>query len=150
MTKADGLNVKDGTITVACDGAGAYEILAEIDLSAAECAGLKLHSDGACFTSIAYDKTLKKLVLDRINSRKNLAPHYNKKYLSEDFDLKNNVLKLGIFVDGPIIEIFAQDGLYLASALSYPKFENQAKIEIFSQNGSASAKKLMIYPLMLP
>jgi len=125
-----------------------YELVIDIDTGTAERTGIKIHSDGQKhFTSIAYDKALKKLIIDRANSYPDLAPFYNKTYLSECFELCDNILKLHVFVDGPIVEVFTQDGLQVATVLSYSKLDTQKKIEFFADNGNAAASNIILYRL---
>lgn len=136
-------SVKD----LSCKPMAAFEIKAEIDVGTSSTAGIRLHSNGRSFTSLAYDTGSKKLVLDRTKSFAALAPHYNKAFSSQEFELQGNSLKLHIFVDGPVIEVFAQDGLHVATALSYFQADDQTKIELFAEGGSAVVKKLVVYEL---
>lgn len=112
-----------------------YEIEAEFDTKSSSVFGFNLLVGSGRKLVISYDPKTANLVIDRTQCTdfyKNAD--YQKKFsklISAPVEAVNNVLKLHIYVDKSSVEIFANDGRIVLSALTFPS-ESQTGIEIFS------------------
>jgi len=131
-----------------CVKGRAVEIIAEVEIENNE----KFSIDVLCSedsnekTSIIYDAVTQMLTVDRsISSLSKLTHHTN---LSCKHSLnENNILKLHIFIDQSIIEIFA-DYTDCISTKVYPTLEESDGIYISSLNGEkVNIKLLNIYKI---
>ena len=122
--------------------ANAYEIEAEIKPENAQRVGLKLAKNGAQETIIQY--TNGKLQLDR---RKSGNVTFSDRFSSiEEAPLatKNGLIKLRIFVDKEVVEVFANDGERVITDLVFPT-ESTGSIELFAEGGTAEFKTITVW-----
>lgn len=111
------------------------ELDIEIDLAGAEEAGIKILKSGEEETIIGYDAVKEELFFDRTHSG-NIAFH--KDFPSvERVKLKpmDGKIKLHIFIDHSIVEVFANDG---EQAITDQVFttKDEAKVETYSKDGA--------------
>ncbi|MFN7994922.1 MAG: glycoside hydrolase family 32 protein [Bryobacteraceae bacterium] len=113
------------------------EIRAEIDPGSAMQAGLKIRAsaDGREETLVYYDKQARMLVVDR--ARSSTDPSADGKNQSAPFYLGNNEpLRLNLFLDGSVVEIFANDRACLTARI-YPTGAESTGIGLHSSGGAA-------------
>ncbi len=121
------------------DAAGdCIEVLAEIDPHDAPRAGLALRiaPDRSEQTLVYYDREQRMICVDR--SESSTDPSADKKMQSGPFLLgRNEALKLHVFVDGSVMEIFANDRFCLTARV-YPTNPKSTGIALHSSNGNAT------------
>jgi beta-fructofuranosidase len=123
-------------------GGDCLEIQAEIDPGDAQQAGLKLRSapDGSEQTLVYYDRAARRLAVDK--SKSSLNPAADRKMQSGPFDLaKGEPLRLHIFLDGSVIEIFANERACLTARV-YPESPRSTRLGLFSSGGKAKLASL--------
>ena len=114
------------------------EIQAEFDLHHAERAGLVVRAspDGQEQTRVYYDVTLKKLCID--TTRSSLGPHGPKSIEAGPLELATGErLKLRVFIDKSVIEVFANDRQAVARTV-YPTRLDSLSVAAFSTGNSAA------------
>lgn len=114
----------------------------ELDLSKSSRAGLKLlcSPEGREQTVMAYDRKSQKLTVHREQS--SLDPECSKTSFSAHLNLTlGKPLKLHIFLDWSVIEIFANDTICLTSRV-YPTRADSIGVKLFSEGGNALIKSL--------
>ncbi len=125
------------------DAAGdCLEIQAEIDPGDAHQAGLKLRAapDGSEQTLVYYDRAAKLLAVDK--SKSSLNPAADRKMQSGPFDLaRGEPLRLHIFLDGSVIEIFANERACLTARV-YPESPRSQGLGLFANGGKAKVTSL--------
>ena len=122
----------------------AYEIYAELVPGNAQRVGLKLAKSGNEETIIQYVNG--KLQLDR---RKSGDVSFSDRFASvEEAPLspKNGVIKLHIFVDKSVVEVFANDGERVITDLIFPN-EQVGNIELFAEGGTAEFRNVTVWQL---
>jgi beta-fructofuranosidase len=118
------------------------EIQAEIDPGDAQQVGLKLRAalDGSEQTLVYYDRGTKRLAVDKSKSSLNSAA--DRKMQSGPFDLaKGEPLRLHIFLDGSVIEIFANERACLTARV-YPESPRSTGLGLFGSGGKAKLASL--------
>jgi len=113
------------------------EILAEIDPGDAPQAGLKLRAaaDGSEQTLVYYDRPRKLLCVDRSKSSTDSSP--DKAMQSGPFLLgRGEPLRLRIFLDGSVVEIFANDRFCLTARI-YPAGTRSTGLGLYASAGTA-------------
>jgi len=122
-------------------GAGAsgdcLEIRAEIDTGGEAQAGLKLRTapDATEQTLVYYDRVQRLLCVDR--SRSSTDASADRKMQSGPFLLqRGEPLSLHIFLDGSVVEIFANDKFCLTARI-YPAGKRSTGIGLYSTGGAA-------------
>jgi beta-fructofuranosidase len=123
------------------------EIYAEFDPGASEAVGLTVRSspDGKERTSILYDRTARRLVVER--ERSSLSPDVNRGSGGGAFALaEDETLKLRVFLDASVIEIFANDRACLTSRI-YPTRSDSLGIGVFARGGNANLKTLDVWEM---
>lgn len=117
--------------------------------------GIKLRKspNGKEETLVLYDNVNKKLATDKTkssltfkNSRRVFSDTDNRADLIGHFDLKDSSLKLHIFIDKGLIQVYANDQKTITSWV-YPSLEDAKGIEVWAQNGEASIKSLEIWQM---
>ena len=130
------------------DAAGdCLEILAEIDPGGAQQAGLKLRAtpDGSEQTLLYYDRGAKLLAVDK--SKSSLNPAADRKTQSGPFELATGeMLRLHIFLDGSVIEVFANDRACLTARV-YPENPHSLGLGLFSNGGRAKLASLKAWEM---
>lgn len=117
----------------------AYELEMEIAPGSARRVGVRLAKGTDEETVIQYADG--KLQLDRRRSG-NVA--FSKRFASVEeapLSLQNGVIKLRIFVDKSVVEVFANDGERVITDLIFPT-QATGGIELFSEGGTATFSKL--------
>jgi beta-fructofuranosidase len=143
-TPAASLESRQGALSVQGDS---LEIQAEFELGAAEAVGLKvrLAPHGEEQTSIAYDRTNSQLMVER--ERSSLSREADRGAQSGPLALDGNeTLKLHIFLDASVIEIFANDRACLTSRI-YPSRPDSLGLGAFGRGGAARLKTLDVWEM---
>ena len=122
-----------------------YEINATIDIGTAQQFGLKLRAGSNYFTDINYNTNTKHLTLDRSRSGASAGGGFLSAYRTVAEPV-NGKIKLQIYVDNSSIEMFAQDGAYLYTALIFPDTESVG-LEIYSKGGNITVDNMTIHRL---
>lgn len=97
-------------------------------------------------TSIYYDADEKKLTVDTRKSSLRAGP---KTIEAGPFELKaNEPLKLRVFVDKSVVEVFANDGRQAVMRRIYPSRKDSLGVRLFSNGGPASVAKIEAWDMM--
>ncbi len=118
-------------------GGDCLEIQTVIDPGDAQQAGLKLRAapDGSEQTLVYYDRGAKRLAVDKSKSSSNQSA--DRKMQSGPLELaEGEPLRLHIFLDGSVIEIFANDRACLTARV-YPEGARSLGLGLFSIGGKA-------------
>ena len=123
------------------DAAGdCLEILTEIDAGDAPRFGLNIRiaPDRSEQTTIYYDRDARQLCVDRSHSSTDKSA--DRTMQSGPFLLgRDEALKLHVFLDGSVVEIFANDRFVLTARI-YPAGAHSTGISLFEDGGSAQMK----------
>ncbi|MBA7640411.1 Levanase [subsurface metagenome] len=123
------------------------EIIAQFDPEDAKEFGLKVRCapDGTEQTLIFYNNASKSLNVNR--ERSSLTPEVNQYEQGGPFELASDeTLKLHIFMDRSVIEVFANDQVCLTSRI-YPSRTNSLGIGLFARGGSVKLKSIDIWEM---
>jgi len=123
------------------------EILAEFDPGTAGQAGFKVRgaADGAEYTIAGYSRATGTLFTDTRHS--SLNTENTRAVQSGSFSLTGGeMLKLHIFLDGSVMEIFANGRACLIERL-YPTRPDSIGISAFAQGGKAELRSLRVWPV---
>ena len=113
-----------------------FEIILEIDLSSASEAGIIVGKGSVNETLIGYDKTKKTLYIDRSRSGDiSFAKNFGKRY-EAPLSLTGNRIRLQLYFDKSIIEVFANDGEAVMTAQIFPTAADN-KVQLYSNGGPA-------------
>ncbi|MCB2153816.1 DUF4960 domain-containing protein [bacterium] len=132
------------------DGIGgrALELLLEVDRGNAEQFGLALMRSpgGEEETRLIYDYGAKKFILDRTQSsfQKNVARDVQEGPFALD---EGEPLRLHIFIDHSVIEVFAANGRGAFTTRVYPERTDSIEVGAFSTGGTATITKLTAWPM---
>lgn len=121
-----------------------YELELEILPQTAKSVGLRIAKNGSEETVLKY--TDGKLQFDR---RQSGNTQFNKAFASvEECPLQpqNEVIKLRIFVDRSVVEVFANDGQRVITDLIFPTKEG-GSIELFAEGGTATFRNVTLWSL---
>jgi fructan beta-fructosidase len=115
-----------------------FEMELEMKAAAPCVAGIKIAVGKKNYFSVSYDATLEQLTIDRTNTTSGFSkqyPYFAKKnaYLKA----KNEKIKLRIFFDKSIIEIFANDGELVFTSQIFPE-PGDTGISFFSDGNTAT------------
>ena len=121
-----------------------YEIEAEFDVKGSEAFGFNLCEGEGKRLVISYDPLSQNLTLDRTNVADTEIPKFERMAFCK-VPLQNGKLLLNIFVDKSTIEIFADNGAAVMTALTFPG-DNQNGVSVFSV-GTSNAVKLNAWKL---
>jgi beta-fructofuranosidase len=101
--------------------------------------------DGKEETLVYYDAADKKL---KIDTRKSSLGEGPKKTEAGPFELgAAESLKLQVFVDKSVVEVFANDRQAVMRRI-YPSRADSVGVKLFSKGGSASVRKLQAWDMM--
>jgi beta-fructofuranosidase len=122
------------------------EILAEFEPGSAEEFGLKVarSPDGAEETLIVCDRKAGRLRVDRSRSGGDTRPEDG-----DDAPLgvpDKRPLKLRVFLDGCVVEVFPEDGAPL-TALIYPSRPDSTGLDLFCRGGKAELRSLDVWEM---
>lgn len=123
------------------------EIIAQFDPEDAKEFGLKVRCapDGTEQTLIFYNNASKSLNVNR--KRSSLSPEVDRYEQGGPFELASDeTLKLHIFMDRSVIEVFANDQACLTSRI-YPSRTNSLGIGLFARGGSVKLKSMDIWEM---
>jgi len=123
------------------------ELKLEIAPNSAEQVGLKVccSPDGEEQTVIYYDATEKKL---KIDTRKSSLGEGRKSIEAGPLELgANESLKLQVFVDKSVVEVFANDRQAVMRRI-YPTRKDSAGVILFAKGGSATVRTLQAWEMM--
>lgn len=123
------------------------EIIAEVDPGDAEKCGIKVccSPDGEEQTLIAYDHKANRLVID--SSQSSLREDVYRAVQGGTLALANSeTLKLHIFLDRSVIEVFANGRACLTSRI-YPSRVDSLGVELFAHGGSAKLQAISIWKM---
>jgi beta-fructofuranosidase len=123
------------------------EIQAEFEPGASEAVGLTVRRalDGKEQTSITYNRTNGKLLVER--DRSSLSPDVDRGPQGGAFALAGDeTLKLHVFLDASVIEIFANDRACLTSRI-YPSRSHSLGLGMFARGAKARLKALNVWEM---
>lgn len=123
------------------------ELIAEWQPGDATVLGLKVRCspDGAETTVIAYDVQEQRLYIDRRQS--SLSPEAIGDVQGGRVALRaGERLKLHVFLDGSVVEVFANDRACLAERI-YPTRPDSLGIELFTEGGTATVERLDVWEM---
>lgn len=115
-----------------------YELEAEFDVKGRDAFGFYLCEGGGRRLVLSYDPSSQNLTLDRTNVADVEIPKFDRVAFC-NVPLRNGKLLLNIFVDKSTVEIFADNGSAVMTALTYPG-ENQNGVSLFSLNKGVSVR----------
>ena len=102
-------------------------------------------ADGSEQTLVYYDAADKKLKVDTTKS----GPEGTRRIEAGPFELKGGeTLKLRVFVDKSVVEVFANDGRQAVTRRIYPSADNAAGVALFSKGGPAAATSVKAWDIM--
>jgi fructan beta-fructosidase len=109
--------------------------------------GIKIAVGGNRNFVIGYDATLEQLFIDRTNTPSGFSkqyPYFAKKnaYLKQ----QNDKVKLHIFFDKSIVEVYANDGELVFTSQIFPE-ENDTGIEFFSDGNISVFENIWFWPM---
>jgi beta-fructofuranosidase len=131
------------------DGVSGNSIELSVDIAGggAKQFGVKVccSPDGKEQTLIYYDTADKKLKVDTRNSSLGEGP---KKIEAAPFELKaDEPLKLRIFVDKSVVEVFANDRQAIARRI-YPSRKDSTAVKLFTRGGAVKASNIRAWDMM--
>jgi beta-fructofuranosidase len=148
MKKANLAVPADSELTVDGIAGNSVEVSFEMNTQDAKQYGLKVccSPGGEEQTLIYYDATDKKLKVDTTQSSLADGP---KNIEAGPFELRpGEPLKLRVFVDKSVVEVFANDGRQAVMRRVYPSRPDSVGIRLFSKGGPASVATLEAWELM--
>ncbi len=123
------------------------EIILEIEPGHADSAGLLIRCspDGAEQTLISYDWTLGGLIIDREHSSLDRQLPYDQRVATCPPDSQGHV-KLHIFLDRSVIEVFVNDEVAMASRI-YPTRPDSLGLKLVASGGQARVTSMDVWTL---
>lgn len=143
-TEKQALKLTDQRLTFQKGVANTYELETEINPGSAQTVGIRLAKNGGEETIIRYVNG--KLELDRQHSG-NVG--FSARFPSVEYaplTPEKGLIKLRIFVDKSVIEVYANDGERVITDQIFPS-EASGDIEIFVEGGTAEFKRVSLWPL---
>ncbi|OCT15057.1 hypothetical protein A8709_13150 [Paenibacillus pectinilyticus] len=133
-----GRSLAAGTNTIPefIPGKNTYEINATFTTTNPNKFGFNLLVGGGRKLVVGYDSKTSRLYIDRTNTTDATISNFNKLY-SAPVTSQNNQISLKILVDKSSIEVFANNGKTVLTALTYPS-ETQTGVQVFSDNANAT------------
>jgi len=114
-----------------------FEMELEMKAAAPTIAGIRIAVGKKNYFSISYDATLEQLMIDRTNTPSSFSNQYP--YLAKKnayLKATNEKIKLRIFFDQSIIEVYANDGELVFTSQIFPEPGDQG-IQFFSDGNTA-------------
>jgi len=146
--KRENLTVKaDTELALKGISGNTIELQLDIEPNGAEQVGLKVccSPDGQEETVIFYDATDKKL---KVDTRRSSLGEGSKKIEAGPFELKDGErLKLRVFVDKSVVEVFANDRQAVMRRI-YPSRKDSLGVVLFANGGSAKVRMLQAWQMM--
>jgi fructan beta-fructosidase len=137
--------IKAGETLLPGIGGSTVEIVAEFKLGTAKRFGLKLLKSGKEETLVGYDAGSKRMFIDRSRSGYTRLLDYAKSY-SVELLPDDNRIRLHIFADVSIVELYGNDGVANMTAMVLPSPASK-DIAIFAEGGEVQLTKLDAYEL---
>ncbi|HHT66692.1 MAG TPA: glycoside hydrolase family 32 protein [Erysipelotrichaceae bacterium] len=146
----ENITIHDGTLKNFADIYGnTLELELMIDVTAADQVGIELFRGIQNTTKVYFDKATSTVILDRSQSGIFIAGReLNNKTRSALVDIKNNILKLRIFLDVSSVEVFINDGEQTLTALVYPD-PNDLGVGFYVNGGEATIISLEKYDIIV-
>ncbi len=119
-----------------------YEIDAVFELGTADKFGFKLRCGKGEETSIIYDVSTNKIVLDRQKSGNVVSG--SKTYTMSASPIDGKYIKMRILVDTSIVDLYVNDGESMCNTQIYPDYSS-TDMELFVSEGSVKVNSLDIY-----
>jgi len=124
------------------------EISIEFTPGTGSTCGLRIAAGNGRALEIGYDAAQEQLYIDR---SKTANQSFNKNFASmaryqTSLPLHNKPLRLHVFLDNSIVEVFANDGEAVMTAQFFPA-EDEKGIEVFSDHGPSSVTRMMLWPM---
>jgi beta-fructofuranosidase len=143
-TRGASLEIHQGAFSMRGDS---LEIKAEFELGGSEAVGLTVrvapHAEEQ--TSITYNRTNSQLLVER--ERSSLSPDVDRAPQGGLLALaENETLKLHVFLDASVIEIFANDRACLTSRI-YPSRPDSLSLGTIARSGKARLKALDVWEM---
>lgn len=125
-----------------------FEIDLLLDMGTSAGAGIQIAAGKEHEIEIGYDVAIKKIYVDR---SKTTNQGFNKNFeklnrFETSLHTINNQVRLHIFFDNSIVEVFANDGEAVLTAQIFPGATDKS-IQLFSNNGKAIAKQINFWPM---
>jgi fructan beta-fructosidase len=110
--------------------------------------GIQLAVGGGHYAEIGYDATAQKLYVDRSHTaNQSFNKNFEKlNHYETPLALKNNTLKLHIFFDNSIIEVFANDGEAVMTMQVFPDLIDNG-VALFSNGGTTTFGDVKIWKM---
>ena len=121
-----------------------YEIRASFKISGPDIFGFNLCSSDKSGIVLSYDVKSRILTLNRANATSVEIPKFDRVAIAEVSPV-DGVLDLAVFVDKSVIEVYANDGECVMTALTFPS-EDATGVEVFSV-AKTTLMSLAAYPL---
>lgn len=138
----------DGEITAAGISGTSLELELGVDPAGARRCGLKVccSPDGEEQTLVAYDAAAGKLVVDTTRSSAGSGP---RSVEAGPFRLPaGEPLRLRVFVDKSVVEVFANDGRQAVMRRLYPSRPDSTGVRVFAEGGPVRVTQLRAWELM--
>lgn len=123
------------------------EIQVEFEKSAARRYGIKVRTspEGDEQTLIYYDAEMGQVYVDRQSS--SLSPDAHRGVSSGPLQIEpGEPLRLRVFVDGSVVEVFANDRIVITSRI-YPTRADSTGIEVFAEGGDVTVESLDVWEM---
>lgn len=121
-----------------------YELIADFSTKNNDTFGLNLCSGNKQQISLTYDVKSRTLLLDRTNVSETTIPKFERIAFAKVAPV-NDVLSLDIFVDKSVIEVFANGGQCVMTALVFPS-ESATDASVFTLEGNTHAD-ITVFPI---
>ena len=137
----------DALLPIECARGDGIEIAAELDLGRAARCGLSVRRSpkAAEETRIIYDSEAEQLIVDCERSSKSKAAAKGTHATAFRLD-KREPLKLRVFLDGTVVEVYANGRACLTSRI-YPTQANSVGAALFAERGAAKLKRLDVWQM---
>ncbi|MGK7369334.1 MAG: glycoside hydrolase family 32 protein [Candidatus Halalkalibacterium sp. M3_1C_030] len=150
--RKDSIRIEDKVIkSISEDGmidfnGKAYELLVEFDAGDAERFGLKVRKGEDEETIIGYDVNNNRLFVDRTRSGNIDFDSTFPGVEEAPLEIKNNRLRMHVFVDWSSVEVFADGGEVVITDRIFPSSESGG-LEVFSEGGTAKVISMDVWNL---
>jgi beta-fructofuranosidase len=126
---------------------GCLEIVAELAPGDAAMCGVDVlrSPDGAEYTRVVYDWARRRLEIDRRRSSSNAEDQHDVQGADLEL-LDGELLRLRIFVDRSIVEVFA-NGRACVTSRVYPSRHDSLGVALFAEGGAAEARSIDVWEI---
>ncbi|CAM4210744.1 glycoside hydrolase family 32 protein [Paenibacillus alkaliterrae] len=123
-----------------------FEIDMEFTPQTADAFGIKVRQGSDEETVIRYEPAKQELILDRTRSGESSFEVGFAEKMTAPLQPKNGKVALQLFVDDTTLEIFANDGEAVMTAIIFPNPVSNG-LELFATNGTVTLNKAVYYPM---